>query len=404
MRLNKTNIDRLDDKPSKQSFYRDDALPGFALRITPAGTKSFIVEKRVNGKGRRVTIGQYGLLTVEEARKKALTVLSDMAQGKDPNNEKRQKAANKITLLDCFNDYLEVRNNLTDTTKHDYRRSIEKSLKDWQHTPLLNITRDKVLQRHRALGETSHARANNTMRLLRALFNFAMYHYEMPDGSPLILVNPVKYLSDCRAWYRIHRKQTLLKPHQFNDWYQATLQLQNPTTRDYLHFLLLTGLRRSEAARLAWENVDFEDKSFTIPDTKNHHPHTLPLSDYLLGILEYRYEHRENAFVFPGKTNKGHLLHSRTAIDRVVQLSGIQFSAHDLRRTFITVAESLDIPAYALKRLLNHRMTNDVTAGYIVPNVERLREPMQRITDYFLQYFHLSKDVIDLQQYRHHLK
>ncbi len=55
---------------------------------------------------------------------------------------------------------------------------------------------------------------------------------------------------------------------------------------------------------------------------------------------------------------------------------------HDLRRTFITIAESLDIPAYALKKLLNHKMTNDVTAGYIVADVERLRIPMQKITDY----------------------
>ena len=55
------------------------------------------------------------------------------------------------------------------------------------------------------------------------------------------------------------------------------------------------------------------------------------------------------------------------------------------RRTFITIAESLDIPAYALKRLLNHKMTNDVTAGYIVADVERLRKPMQLITDFILK-------------------
>ena len=57
---------------------------------------------------------------------------------------------------------------------------------------------------------------------------------------------------------------------------------------------------------------------------------------------------------------------------------------HDLRRTFITIAESLDIPAYALKRLLNHKTANDVTAGYIITDVERLRRPMQQITDHIL--------------------
>lgn len=390
MKLTKSSIERLNAQNGKQVFYRDSALPGFALRITPAGTKSFIVEKRVNGKGRRVTIGQYGLITVEEARKKALTILADMAQGHDPAETRRQKQASKITLLECFNDYLLVRNNLTEATRQDYERATHRALKDWQHISLVNITRDKVLERHRALGEKSPARANNTMRVLRALFNFAMYHYETPNGTPILLVNPVKYLSDCRAWYRIKRRQTLLKLHQLPDWYQATLKLGNPTTRDYLHFLLFTGLRRSEAAQLAWENVDFADRSFTIPDTKNHCPHTLPLSDYLLELLETRYGTRENGFVFPGKTEKGYLLHPRTAIDRVVNMSGIHFTPHDLRRTFITVAESLDISAYALKRLLNHKMTNDITAGYIVSSVERLRRPMQDISDYLLDHIHVS--------------
>ena len=65
----------------------------------------------------------------------------------------------------------------------------------------------------------------------------------------------------------------------------------------------------------------------------------------------------------------------------VIKATGIHFTVHDLRRTFIIIAESLDTPAYALKRLLNHKMTNDVTAGYIVADVERLRKPMQQITD-----------------------
>lgn len=58
---------------------------------------------------------------------------------------------------------------------------------------------------------------------------------------------------------------------------------------------------------------------------------------------------------------------------------------HDLRRMFITVAESLDIPAYALKRLLNHKMKNDVTVSYIIADAERLRKPMQQITDVLLK-------------------
>ena len=69
----------------------------------------------------------------------------------------------------------------------------------------------------------------------------------------------------------------------------------------------------------------------------------------------------------------------------VTKASGVHFTVHDLRRTFITIAESLDISAYALKRLMNHKMNGDITAGYIVTDVERLRKPMQQITDYILK-------------------
>lgn len=72
---------------------------------------------------------------------------------------------------------------------------------------------------------------------------------------------------------------------------------------------------------------------------------------------------------------------------KVIQESGVHFTVHDLRRTFITVAESLNISAYALKSLLNHKMSNDVTAGYIIKDAERLREPIQKITDYLLSAF-----------------
>ncbi len=320
-----------------------------------------------------------------------------MTQGTDPVHARKAKLTETITLKTCFEDYLVTRHNLKPGTRHDYERSLNGSLKDWQQTPLTHITKHMVIQRHRKLGEKSKARANNTMRLLRALFNFAIYHYEKADGSPLITVNPVKHLSECRAWYRVERRQTWIKPHELAAWYQATLELKNTTTRDYLHFLLLTGLRRTEAAKLAWELVDFSDRSFIIVDTKNHRVHALPLSDYLFTMLKKRFAKRENAFVFQGQTDKGYLLEPRAAIEKVVYLSGITFTPHDLRRTFITVAESLDIPSYALKHLLNHKMANDVTAGYIVPNTERLRIPMQRITDYFLRAFNTDSNVAYLQ-------
>jgi integrase len=85
-------------------------------------------------------------------------------------------------------------------------------------------------------------------------------------------------------------------------------------------------------------------------------------------------------------------------MNHVIQNSGVAFTIHDLRRTFITTAESLDISAYALKRLLNHKMNNDITTGYIINDVERLRAPMDKITDFMLKCMGVvpSADIIEL--------
>lgn len=386
-RITKTFVDKVpipdepDGKPV-QVFYRDSAIPGFGLRVNSGGSKSFIVEKRINNKVKRMTLGRYGNLTVEQARREAMQLLGMVATGKDPAAEIKAKRVKGVTLIEAFDDYLLTRKDLKDSTIHDYKRSINGPFADWQNKTLLDISKDMVELRHRTLGQRSHARANNAMRLLRALFNHAKSKYEDAKGNPVVVLNPVDRLSQSRAWYKVERRQTLIKPHQLPDWYQATFKLNAETTRDYLHLILFTGLRRSEASRLKWDDVDLVGKTLTIKETKNHQMHTLPLSDYLYDLLERRYEDRSSVYVFPSDSVQGYLKEPRTAVKRVSDLSGVTFTLHDLRRTFITIAEGLDIPAYALKQLLNHKDPNDVTAGYIVASVERLEKPMQSITDF----------------------
>lgn len=65
-------------------------------------------------------------------------------------------------------------------------------------------------------------------------------------------------------------------------------------------------------------------------------------------------------------------------MDKVRKISGVYFTVHDLRRTFITIAEKLEIPAYTLKRLVNHKDKRDVTLGYIIYDTDRLKEPMEK--------------------------
>ena len=183
-----------DGKPT-HVYYRDDQLLGFGLRVTSGGAKSYFVEKRINGKNKRITIGKHGQVTPEQARKEAQMLLGDIVGGKDPVSEKKDKRAQSATLNEAYRAYLLTRKGLKPNTLHDYKRCIEGALADWLDKPLASITKDMVEERHRKLGAKSEARANNVMRVLRALFNYAMSKYEGQDGKLLIATNPVNRLS-----------------------------------------------------------------------------------------------------------------------------------------------------------------------------------------------------------------
>jgi integrase len=394
MNLTKSIVDKLpspeSDKLGKtgQKRYYDNKLKGFGLRITSGGSRTFFVEKQVKNKLRRMSLGRYGELTVEEARKQAQKMMGQIAQGIDPVAEKRAAKMRVVTLEEVLTDYLRNRKSLKTKTAYDYKRVLNVAFSDWCSKPLTFITKDQVAKQHEKLGKMrGEAYANLAMRLLRALFNFAMSQYEDAQGCSIIIENPVKRLSQTRAWYRVERRQTYIKSHALSAWYQGVMMLENETFRDYLLFILLTGLRRQEAAQLQWEQVDLTAKTVTLTDTKNRQNFTFPLSDYLLRLLTERKLKTAGRYVFPGKDENCPIVEPRKQMARVTKISGVSFTIHDLRRTFITLAESLDISGYALKRLLNHKMNNDVTAGYIITDVERLRKPMQQVTDHFLHYF-----------------
>jgi len=407
MKITKLSLEKLPiplpDPTGKtiQKRYYDETLKGFGVRITSGGTKAFFIEKLVQRKLRRITIGKYPELTVEMARKEGLKLLGQIATGIDPLVEKRAARAQLVSIKAVYEDYLQARKSLKPKTKYDYERALKNTFPNWERKPLLSITKDKISSLHARIGaEHGEAYANLVMRILRALFNFAAGKYEDSQGRSLITDNPVKRLSQARAWYRIERRQTYIKSHELKKWYQGIQVLKNETLRDYLLLILFTGLRRQEAAQLRWNQVDLKAKTLTVTDTKNSKAHTLPLPDYLHKLLKARKQQATSIFVFSGPGEKGYIIEPRKQIAQVTKVSGIAFTVHDLRRTFITIAESLDIPAYALKRLLNHKMQNDVTAGYIMTDVERLRKPMQKITDFILKSMGIKKsaDIVKAQK------
>lgn len=162
IKLTKSFIDKIKPLEGKdQAFYRDEQLKGFALRVTSNGVKSFVVETRIAGKVKRVTLGKYGQITAEEARKQAKHLLGKIARGDNPIAEKKANKVRNLTLKEVFNDYLKARKDLKALTIKDYQGILSQVMPDWLDKPLINITREMIAKRHVQYGQTnSKARAN----------------------------------------------------------------------------------------------------------------------------------------------------------------------------------------------------------------------------------------------------
>jgi len=323
--------------------------------------------------------------------------------------ERNAEKSQAVTLEQAFVQFLETRN-LKNYTIREYKRTMDTALHDWKDCRLIDITRDMVSKKHSQLKksvETNYirdckkkglspikeeiekkgcAQSNLDMRVLRSLLNFAAGYYDDANGDPLIKSNPVHRLSQTKAWFRVPRRQTIIKAHELPKWFQAVMNVENEVIRDYMLFLLLTGSRREEGMTLEVKQVDLKDKSYTLLDPKNRQSITVPLPRYLYKVVKERIDKLPKGakYVFPGNGSKGHLVDPRRQTIKIIEESKVKFTLHDLRRHFITVADGLDLSVFAIKRLVNHSIGSDVTSGYVVSDVERLRAPMQKIEDRIL--------------------
>ena len=385
LKLTKRIIDQIPFTESGQCFYRDVELTGFGVCVG-ASAKSYFVEARLHQKNIRQTLGRHPSMGLDEARSVAMQRLSALRRGENPVQAAKLKRAREMTVEQGFAAVFEAKPNLVAVTKAGYARTLRLYRPDWRKLPLREISHEMVLAKFRKIN-TEHGpiTANNAFRHLRAIYNFvSSVHDEFPT-------NPVSVLSRTRSWAPERRRRTLVAPHQLPVFWQAVMG-ECPDARDFMLVALFSGMRRNEIAKLKWEYLDFAARTLEIPITKNGDPLLLPLSNFLFELFSRRREIAgQSEWVFPGSGASGHIVETKSFLLRIVGLSSVKFTLHDMRRTYISIAESLDISSYALKRLLNHRSNDDVTGGYIVMSVDRLRLPVERVAQKILELANASE-------------
>ena len=209
----KKRLDSLINNGTSRDVYHDAKVQGLQIRVSSTGRKTFISRPSLDGKPIMVTHGIYPNTTIEQARNKTIEAFNCCSDGVNPNQVKKNKQTKFTALGDVLSDYIKVKHKLKPKTVSDYQGLFNIFLLDWEHLELSKITQRMVQEKHLQIGKKSPYRANATMRLLRALYNFADGYYEDLNGELIALPNPVRQISKFNNWYKEKPRTNTIQPN-----------------------------------------------------------------------------------------------------------------------------------------------------------------------------------------------
>jgi integrase len=336
-------------KPATSGRYEimDTVVPGFGIRVTERGVKTFILVARYPGSAGnpvRRSLGEFGELTLEAARAKARHWHELIRRGIDPaEDEERQRLAVQHKRKNTFGAVAEdfIADKLpTERKGQDVEQDIRRDLiPAWGDRPIVDITPLDVRALVRSIKERGFYQAHNTLTTLRRMFGWAIdqqvYDLQM---SPCDRLKPKVLIGEKQP------RQRILSPAELRGFWQACGALGYPYG-PLLRVLALTGARKSEIAGTAWPEVDVERKLLTIPPAraKVNAAHVIPLSDAVIEILNGLPRFKSGSYLFSttsGAKPPNAFSHAKDDLDReMAKVLGApveRFVIHDIRRTVRT--------------------------------------------------------------------
>jgi integrase len=364
-KLTKRLVDSLAHPERGQVFLRDDELRGFALRVT-AGSKSFVLEKEINGRVRRMTIGRYGALTLEQARRLAQEKIGEIAKGGDPADT-RQQRMRRATFGDLEKMYLE-RHAVHKKSLSTDVCALNRHLSIWRNRRLSTITKTMVSALHAHLGAAGHKTGGNrVVALLRTMFNLAR-DWGVYDGE-----NPASRIK----FFKEVARDRFVTLDELPRLWAALRKEPNPYVRATFLVGLLTGARRSEVLTMRWADLDLRQSIWTIPDTKAGRQHVIPLAGPALNEILALPRIEGNPYVFCGRWGRSHLVNVSKPWRRIRKQAKLEdVRIHDLRRTLGSwlVAAGASLPL--IGKALNHSQPS-TTQIYARLQLEPVRKTLE---------------------------
>ena len=313
----------------------DRELSGFGVRVYPSGSKVYLVQTRSGGKSRRVTIGRHGLLTAEQARRKAAGVIAAIKAGEEPVLTASPQA-NGPTLAEVGERYLRehVAVRCKPTTAGAYRHALNRFLLPaFGSLPLGAIGRDQVASLHYKLHKTP-TMANQVVDTLSRLFVMAEAWGLAPAGG-----NPCRFVKK----YQKRSCERFLSEQEFRRLGRVLSELEvegkvSASGIAAFRLLMLTGCRRNEILTLRWENVDLEEGELRLRDAKTG-ARWVALSPAATRVLAALPRLPSNPWVITGSRAGRRLANLNAQWVVVRRRAGLEdVRIHDLRHSFASRA------------------------------------------------------------------
>lgn len=343
----KNDIEKLTPPDKGVSTYFDTGFKGLKLYVTPNGVKTFFIRKMVNGRDERFILGQYPDLSVQNARDKALITLSELANGKNPNEEKKTNRAEQ-KLGDLFIEFMERYSKKEKKSWVYDQREIPKFYSDWFKRRLSDIKKTEIQRRHEKIrDEHGLYQANRCLERLRAMYNKAI-EWGWNGENPTLGIKKFKEV----------KRDRFLLPSEAKVFIDALNLEENLVARNYFYMSLFTGARKTNVLQMRWEQIDKKSALWRIPDTKNGEPVVVPLISLAIQLLDSI--PRVSEWVFPNpKSKSGHLEDPKKAWKRILLRAGIEdLRIHDIRRTMGSWEALTGASTLIIGKSLGHKSTS----------------------------------------------
>ncbi|RIJ27717.1 tyrosine-type recombinase/integrase [Henriciella algicola] len=356
-KITKRSVDALAAK-DRDYFLWDAQIPGFGVRVSPKGRKTYTVQYRLGGRTKRVSLGVHGAITPDEARDLARRTLGDVSRGADPSGQKRieRRAPTVSALCDRFLDeYVPVR--CKPSTEKEYKRCCDLFIRPKIGAMRVqDIARPDIAALHHELRDKPY-QANRVLGVLSKIFNLAEVWGLRPDGS-----NPTRHVQK----YKEQKRERYLDPDEIDRLWRV-LDSSVAAGTETVHvagafkLLLLTGCRLSEIQKAKWSWV--RGNILLLPDAKTG-PRRVMLSKSALEVLSALPRLPDNPHIIAGKVEGQFATDLQKPWRRIRKTAKLEdVRIHDLRHTYASLAAAAGHSLPVIGKLLGHTQAQ-TTARY----------------------------------------